>query len=50
VARTIVDGAFADQLRGACLAAALDLGGWYKKSKSPGGKSKRPPLRHVAAS
>jgi TetR/AcrR family transcriptional regulator, transcriptional repressor for nem operon len=27
VARTIVDGALADQLRAACLAVALDLGG-----------------------
>jgi TetR/AcrR family transcriptional regulator, transcriptional repressor for nem operon len=32
VARTLVDRGHADQLRGACLAAALRLGGWEKKS------------------
>jgi TetR/AcrR family transcriptional regulator, transcriptional repressor for nem operon len=30
VARTLVDRAHADELRGACLAAALQLGGWDK--------------------
>ena len=34
VARTMVDRALADQLRTACTAVALDLGGWSKKSKS----------------
>ncbi|HST11268.1 MAG TPA: TetR/AcrR family transcriptional regulator [Terriglobales bacterium] len=36
VARTLVDRAHADELRGACLAAALQLGGWEKKSESSG--------------
>ena len=40
VARTIVDRALADELRTACIAVALDLGGWNKKSKSKNGKSK----------
>jgi AcrR family transcriptional regulator len=31
VARTIVDRAHADQLRAACMAVALDLGGWGRK-------------------
>lgn len=30
VARTIVDRAHADQLRAACVAVALDLGGWSR--------------------
>jgi hypothetical protein len=29
-----VDRALADELRAACIAVALDLGGWNKKSKS----------------
>jgi TetR/AcrR family transcriptional repressor of nem operon len=33
VARTMVDRALADELRAACIAVALDLGGWNKKSK-----------------
>jgi hypothetical protein len=41
VARTIVDRALADQLRAACMAVALDLGGWDKKRKAEDGKSKR---------
>jgi AcrR family transcriptional regulator len=31
IARTIVDRAHADQLRAACMAVALDLGGWSRK-------------------
>jgi hypothetical protein len=42
VARTMVDRALADELRTACTAVALNLGGWDKKSKSKHGKSKRP--------
>jgi TetR/AcrR family transcriptional repressor of nem operon len=38
VARTMVDRALADELRAACTAVALNLGGWDKKRK---GKSKR---------
>lgn len=34
VARTVVDPALADDLRAACMAVALNLGGWNKKSKS----------------
>jgi len=30
----MVDRALADELRAACLAVALDLGGWNKRSKS----------------
>jgi hypothetical protein len=33
VARTMVDRALADELRAACIAVALDLGGWNKRSK-----------------
>jgi hypothetical protein len=32
VARTMVDRALADELRAACLAVALDLGGWNQKT------------------
>jgi TetR/AcrR family transcriptional repressor of nem operon len=46
VARTMVDLALADELRAACTAVALNLGGWNKKSKSKNGKSQRSrPLR-----
>jgi TetR/AcrR family transcriptional regulator, transcriptional repressor for nem operon len=41
VSRTMVDRALADELRAACIAVALDLGGWEKKSKSKNGKSSR---------
>jgi TetR/AcrR family transcriptional repressor of nem operon len=41
VARTMVDRALADELRTACMAVALNLGGWDKKSKSKNGKHKR---------
>jgi hypothetical protein len=50
VARTMVDRAVADELRAACMAVALKLGGWDKKRISLNGKSRRPQLRHVAAS
>ena len=50
VARTMVDRALADELRAACMAVALDLGGWDKKTKSKNGKSSLPQLRRVAAS
>lgn len=50
VARTMVDRALADELRAACMAVALNLGGWDKKSKYKNGKSNRPQLRSVAAS
>ena len=50
VARTIVDRALADQLRAACMAVALDLGGWDKKRQAEDGKSKPSQPRRVAAS
>jgi TetR/AcrR family transcriptional repressor of nem operon len=49
VARTMVDRALADELRAACIAVALDLGGWNKKSKSKNGDSRRSRPRRVAA-
>jgi len=48
VARTMVDRVLADELRAACMAVALNLGGWNKnqKRKSKNGKLKRSrPLR-----
>jgi TetR/AcrR family transcriptional repressor of nem operon len=35
VARTLVDREHADELRGACLATALQLGGWRKRTAGP---------------
>jgi TetR/AcrR family transcriptional regulator, transcriptional repressor for nem operon len=48
VARTMVDRALADELRAACTAVALNLGGWDKKSKSESGKFKRSQPRRPA--
>jgi hypothetical protein len=45
VARAMVNRAIADELRDACMAVALKLGGWDKQSKTKNGKSKR----HVLA-
>jgi TetR/AcrR family transcriptional repressor of nem operon len=42
VARTMVDRALADELRAACAAVALNLGGWDRKNKSRHAKAKRP--------
>jgi TetR/AcrR family transcriptional repressor of nem operon len=39
VARAMADRALADELRAACMAVALKLGGWEKDSESKGGKS-----------
>ncbi len=41
VARTMVDRELADELREACTAVALNLGGWDKKSRSRNGNSGR---------
>jgi len=42
VARTLVDRGHADELRGACIAAALELGGWGKDGgQYSGGKVRR---------
>jgi TetR/AcrR family transcriptional repressor of nem operon len=50
VARTMVDRALADELRAACMAVALNLGGWNLEERSRNGKSKRSHARHLAAS
>ena len=50
VARTMVDRALADELRAACMAVALDLGGWNKKTKSKPARSKRRQPGRAAAS
>lgn len=42
VARTLVDRAHADELRAACMATALELGGWNKASRSNRPVAKRP--------
>ena len=39
VARALVDRSLADELRDACMAVALNLGGWSKSAKSKNGKS-----------
>jgi TetR/AcrR family transcriptional regulator, transcriptional repressor for nem operon len=41
VARAMVNRTAADELRDACMAVALKLGGWDGNGKSKGGKSKR---------
>jgi hypothetical protein len=44
VARTLVDRAHADELRSACLAVALQLGGWDKRAvRRPGGLHRASP-------
>jgi len=48
VARTVADRALADELRAACAAVALNLGGWDMKSKSKTGKSKQFRSRRAA--
>ena len=55
VARTMVDRALGDELRTACMAVALNLGGWnqegkVKNRKSKNGGSRRSQPRHLAAS
>jgi TetR/AcrR family transcriptional repressor of nem operon len=50
VARSMIDRTLADELRAACTAVALNLGGWDNKSKSESGKSKRSQPRRAAAS
>jgi TetR/AcrR family transcriptional repressor of nem operon len=41
VARAMFNRAIADELREACMAVALTLGGWDKKSKSNAKKSQQ---------
>jgi AcrR family transcriptional regulator len=48
VARTMVDRALADELRAACMAVALDLGGWNKNGKPQRGNSKQTKPRRAA--
>ncbi len=50
VARTMVDRTLADELRAACMAIALDLGGWNKKRISQRGKSRRSQPHRPSAS
>jgi TetR/AcrR family transcriptional repressor of nem operon len=50
VARTMVDRALADDLRAACMAVALNLGGWNQEERSRNVRSKRSHPRHPAAS
>lgn len=45
VARTVVDRALADELRTACMAVALDLGGWNNMKRSKHSPSRRPKRR-----
>jgi hypothetical protein len=49
VARTVVNRAVADELREACMAVALGLGGWDKHRKSGNSKSSRPRRSRAAA-
>jgi TetR/AcrR family transcriptional regulator, transcriptional repressor for nem operon len=49
VARTVVNRAVADELREACMAVALGLGGWDQHRKSGNGKSSRPRRSRAAA-
>jgi TetR/AcrR family transcriptional repressor of nem operon len=49
VARTMVDRALADDLRAACMAVALDLGGWNSPRKSKRDISRRPRPRRIAS-
>jgi len=50
VARTMVDRGLADELREACTAVALSLGGWDTIRSSPTSKSRRLQARPAAAS
>jgi TetR/AcrR family transcriptional regulator, transcriptional repressor for nem operon len=50
VARAMVDRTLADELRASCLAVALDLGGWDKKSRAKKRKSKQSQALRAAAS
>lgn len=50
VARTMVDRALAEELRAACMAVALNLGGWEKPGTSKRGKSKRLETHPISAS
>jgi TetR/AcrR family transcriptional repressor of nem operon len=49
VARAMLDRALADDLRDACMAVALQLGGWDNKTNSKNGSSKRPKALRAAA-
>ena len=49
VARTVVNRAVADELREACMAVALGLGGWNQHRKSGNAKSSRPRRPRAAA-
>jgi TetR/AcrR family transcriptional regulator, transcriptional repressor for nem operon len=49
VARTIADRVLADELRGACTAIALELGGWDKKIKPGIRKAKRSRFQRIGS-
>jgi TetR/AcrR family transcriptional repressor of nem operon len=50
VARAVADRRLADNLRDACMAVALQLGGWPKKRRSANGAPKKPQRTQTAAS
>ena len=50
VARTVVDRSLADELRAACTAVALEIGGWERESKARVGRSKRSQMARMVAS
>ncbi len=49
VARALVNRPLADELRDACMAVALDLGGWQKTNQSKNGNANRSKRFRVAA-
>jgi len=49
LARALADSALADELRTACMAVALQLGGWDQDVKSKNGKSETAALRRSAS-
>jgi AcrR family transcriptional regulator len=49
VARALVNRTLSDELRDACMAVALEMGGWDTESKSKNGNSRRPQRRRAAA-
>lgn len=50
VARTVVDRELADELREACTAVALEIGGWDRRNKAKVGRSRRSQLTRMAVS
>ena len=50
VARTVVDRTLADELREACTAVSLEIGGWNRRNKAKVGRSRRSQLPRLAVS